>query len=76
MDKEEKRRLRVAKRDARRAEALKRREFRKHLGFVVHSGRMSSLGSSGAVFAGAYTDEELAPYRSRSGIGRAHSDFS
>lgn len=40
-------------------------------GFVVNSGRMSSLGSSGAVFAGKYSREELERYRSATGIGNA-----
>ena len=40
-------------------------------GFVVKSGRMSSLGSSGATFIGHNSPRDVSAYRSSSGIGRS-----
>lgn len=42
------------------------------IGFVVNSGRMSSLGSSGATFVGHNSSRDVSAYRSTSGIGRSH----
>lgn len=41
-------------------------------GFVVNSGRMSSLGSSGATFVGHKSSRDVSAYRSTSGIGQSH----
>lgn len=46
----------------------------KGIGFAVYSGRMTSTGSAGAMYPGDFNPEVLAPYRSTSGIGRAHPD--
>lgn len=40
------------------------------VGFVVNSGRMSSLGSSGATFIGHNSTRDVSAYRSTSGIGQ------
>lgn len=42
------------------------------VGFVVTSGRMSSLGSSGATFIGHGSTRDVSAYRSTSGVGAAH----
>ncbi|MFJ3473451.1 hypothetical protein ACIPJ1_10990 [Microbacterium maritypicum] len=40
------------------------------VGFVVNSGRMSSLGSSGATFIGHNSTRDVSAYRSTSGVGQ------
>jgi len=41
------------------------------VGFVVNSGRMSSLGSSGATFIGHNSTRDVSAYRSTSGTGKS-----
>lgn len=50
----------------------KKPKTRNDWGFVVNSGRMSSLGSSGATFIGHNSPRDVSAYRSTSGIGNAH----
>lgn len=40
------------------------------VGFVVNSGRMSSLGSSGATFIGHNSTRDVSAYRSTPGVGQ------
>lgn len=49
------------------------RQSEVRLGFVVNSGRMSSLGSSGATFIGHNSPRDVSAYRSTSGFGQSRN---
>lgn len=56
----------------------KRQEHTSIIGFTVKAGRMTSLGSAGAIFVNPGTPlwEEAQHYRSESGIGRPYDEYT